>query len=82
MITDVIAGGAELIGLKDSSYLNWHSREAFMRGDIEITIKPKKEKRWITYNSKTNEGFIYHEPSDKHSKLAEGFQEIEIEVEV
>lgn len=46
--------------------------------EYEYRIKPKLEKRWITYNSKTREAYN----SGPRMIPAKGFQMIEIEVEL
>lgn len=62
----------------------WTCNSIFMCGDNKIKISqisqisPKKEKRWIVYNSKTNEVF----DCERTQTPAEGFQKKEIEVEV
>lgn len=64
-------------GMEDGEEL-WSECVLFMRTDPPIRIKPRKEKRWIAYNPKSRE--VYN--CGKENTTAEGFQIIEIEVEV
>lgn len=56
----------------------WNPNYWYMLDDYESRVKPKKEKRWISYNTKTLQ--VYN--CKQGYTPSEGFQVIEIEVEV
>lgn len=79
-------GGELQINRKGHGFLDWDrpSREwkaevSFMFDINEFRIKPKKEKRWLRYNSK---GVLQNEYIKKPDCANKGDQLIEIEVEV
>ncbi|AUR97320.1 hypothetical protein NVP1238A_71 [Vibrio phage 1.238.A._10N.261.52.F10] len=57
----------------------WVADHLFMDAEINLRIKPKKEKRWIRFTSKGDFARAYTEKPDAMNK---GDQLIEIEVEV
>ena len=65
----------------DVNKVKWMSWTSFMQDNLEFRIKPKKEKRWLTYNKKSDcisSGLMSTAPEC----MREGDQLIEIEVEV
>lgn len=64
--------------INGQSEKKWKITGGFMNQSATVRIKPRKEKRWITYNPKTRE--VYN--CGKGQTPANGFQIIEIEAEV
>ena len=62
----------------DNDAEEWSVGHVFMDELLNIRIKPKKEKRWISYNSKTLQ--VYN--CEQNHTPAEGFQVIDIETEI
>ena len=56
----------------------WSDNSIFMSEDYNLSIKPRKEKRWIAINIKNHEVCLCHE----EDKPPFGYQIVEIEVEV
>ncbi|CAM0106721.1 hypothetical protein MYOV065v1_p0023 [Vibrio phage PS15B.2] len=78
-------GGAQYLSNGMSKWIDfgdsksWSITHLFMTDECELRIKPKKEKRWLRYNSK---GVFQDEYIKKPDCANKGDQFIEIEVEV